>query len=207
LRKIVRGFRYEVPASKNQSLSVFIGSICLAYGLHLAIAAAVKTKANAVEMTQSSFPERHWMAARFQRDYPRGGYMKRYLTSLLALGLLLAASAHAQTAMKVNIPFDFVVNGHNMSAGEYRVGSLGNGGDAIALQGTDNAIALTFACRAGEPSATSKLIFHRYGTEYFLAQVWNAGQNSGRQLPSSAAEREIASGPVKAQLVAVAAMP
>ena len=132
--------------------------------------------------------------------------MKRYLTSLLALGLLLAASAHAQT-LKANIPFDFVVNGHNMSAGEYRVESLGNGGNAIALRGADNALALTFACSTGEPATTSKLIFNRYGAEYFLAQVWTAGRNTGRQLPPSAAEREIASGPVKAQLVAVAAMP
>lgn len=132
--------------------------------------------------------------------------MKRYLSSLLALGLLLAASAHAQT-LKANIPFDFVVNGHNMSAGEYRIERLGNGGNAIALRGTDNVLALTFACSTGKPATDSKLIFNRYGAEYFLAQVWTAGKNTGRQLPTSAAEREIASGPVKAQLVAVAAMP
>jgi hypothetical protein len=167
----------------------------------------MKPKANAVEMAQSNFPERQWMAARFQRVNPRGGNMKRYLTSLLALGLLLAASAHAQNTLKVNIPFNFVMNGHNMTAGEYRVESLGNGGNAIALQGADSALALTFACSTGEPVTTSKLIFNRYGAEYFLAQVWTAGKSAGRQLPTSAAEREIASGPVKAQLVAVAAMP
>ena len=133
--------------------------------------------------------------------------MKKHLTSLLALGLLLAASAHAQTAMKVNIPFNFVVNGHNMSAGEYRVETLGTGGNAIAIRGADNALALTLACSAGEPALNSKLIFHRYDGEYFLAQVWTAGSSSGRELPRSAAEREIASGPARAQLVAVAAMP
>ncbi|PYV56079.1 MAG: hypothetical protein DMG90_11220 [Acidobacteria bacterium] len=133
--------------------------------------------------------------------------MKKHLASLLALGLLLAASAHAQTAMKVTIPFDFVVNGHNMSAGEYRVEALGTAANAIALNGADKALALTFSCQGNEPSATSKLIFHRYGGEYFLAQVWTAGKSSGRQLPRSAAEREIASGPYAAQLVAVAAMP
>ena len=133
--------------------------------------------------------------------------MKKHLTSLLALGLLLAASAHAQTALKVNIPFDFVVNGHTMSAGEYRVETLGTASNAISIRGTDKALALTFACAASEPSLNSKLIFHRYGGEYFLAQVWAAGSSSGRQLPRSAAEREIASGPYAAQLVAVAAMP
>jgi len=133
--------------------------------------------------------------------------MKRNLIATLALGLLLAASAHAQSAMKVNIPFDFVVNGHNMSAGEYRVETLGTARNAISIRGADKALALTLACTASEPALKSKLIFHRYGEEYFLAQVWTAGSSSGRQLPRSAAEREIASGPPAPQLVALAAMP
>jgi hypothetical protein len=133
--------------------------------------------------------------------------MKRNLIAMLALGLLLAAWAHAQTAMKVHIPFDFVVNGHNMSAGEYRVETLGTASNAISIRGADKALALTLACTASEPALKSKLIFHRYGEEYFLAQVWTAGSSSGRQLPRSAAEREIASGAQTPQLVAVAAMP
>ena len=133
--------------------------------------------------------------------------MKRNLLAMLALGLLLAASAHAQTALKVNIPFDFVVNGHNMSAGEYRVEALGSAANAISINGADKALALTFSCEGNEPASTSKLVFHRYGGEYFLAQVWTAGKSSGRQLPRGSAEREIASGPYSAQLVAVAAMP
>src|SRR5262249_23314281 len=97
--------------------------------------------------------------------------MKRNLIATLALGLLLAASAHAQNAMKVNIPFDFVVNGHHMSAGEYRVETLGTARIAISIRGADKALALTLACTASEPALKSKLIFHPYGEEYFLEQL------------------------------------
>jgi hypothetical protein len=33
-----------------------------------------------------------------------------------------------------------------------------------------------------DPSAQTKLIFQRYGSEYFLSQVWALGRTSGREL-------------------------
>jgi hypothetical protein len=51
------------------------------------------------------------------------------------------------------------------------------------------------------------LVFHRYGSQYFLAQVWSAGNSEGRELPRSRAEREVASNnQPAAQLVAIAAL-
>jgi hypothetical protein len=34
------------------------------------------------------------------------------------------------------------------------------------------------------------LVFHRYGDQYFLFQVWPAGEQTGRQFFKSKAERE-----------------
>ena len=34
------------------------------------------------------------------------------------------------------------------------------------------------------------LLFHRYGDQYFLSQVWPAGGSTGRLLPKSRAERD-----------------
>jgi hypothetical protein len=44
---------------------------------------------------------------------------------------------------------------------------------------------------ASSPSENSRLIFHRYGDEYFLAQVWTAGRDVGRNpiLSKRASER------------------
>ena len=37
----------------------------------------------------------------------------------------------------------------------------------------------------------SKLVFNRYGNQYFLAQVWIAGRSSGDEVRKSATERGI----------------
>jgi hypothetical protein len=137
--------------------------------------------------------------------------MKKNLIAVLTLGLLLAAPALAQTAsMKVNVPFDFVVNGKTLPAGEYRVDGLSTSTSTIAIRNTEQSaklMALTNGCESIEAADASKLVFHRYGSQYFLAQVWSAGSSEGRELPRSRAEREVASnnqpGP---QLVAIAAL-
>ncbi len=41
---------------------------------------------------------------------------------------------------------------------------------------------------------SSKMVFHRYGDSYFLAEVWVAGNSIGKALFPSRAEREIREG-------------
>ena len=49
---------------------------------------------------------------------------------------------------------------------------------------------MTLPTSANGPQDKTKLIFHRYGNRYFLAQIWSAGSSRGRELPKSAKERE-----------------
>lgn len=137
--------------------------------------------------------------------------MKKNLIAVLTLGLLLAAPALAQTAsMNVNVPFDFIVNGKTLPAGEYRVDGLTTSTSTIAIRNTEKTaklMALTNGCESIEAADASKLVFHRYGGQYFLAQVWSAGSSEGRELPRSRAEREVASNHQPApQIVAIAAL-
>lgn len=137
--------------------------------------------------------------------------MKKNLIAVLTLGLLLAAPALAQTAsMNVNVPFDFIVNGKTLPAGEYRVDGLSTSTSTIAIRNTEKTaklMALTNGCESIEAADASKLVFHRYGSQYFLAQVWSAGSSEGRELPRSRAEREVASNNQPApQIVAIAAL-
>lgn len=137
--------------------------------------------------------------------------MKKNLIAVLTLGLLLAAPALAQTAsMNVNVPFDFIVNGKTLPAGEYRVDGLSTSTSTIAIRNTEKTaklMALTNGCESIEAADASKLVFHRYGGQYFLAQVWSAGSSEGRELPRSRAEREVASNHQPApQIVAIAAL-
>ena len=55
------------------------------------------------------------------------------------------------------------------------------------------------------PSSNSRLVFHRYGNEYFLAEVWTAGQDVARNPLSSKKAMESASNGEKPETFAVVA--
>lgn len=137
--------------------------------------------------------------------------LKGFTMLMLIVGLSLAtavASANAQSSNKVmaNIPFDFVVGDKNLPAGEYSVRPISSSGEAMLIQGTDNgkaAMRLSNTTEQAKNRTHVKLVFHRYGQSYFLAEVWN-GDSTGRQISKSkqerAVERELASIPSKSEL-------
>jgi hypothetical protein len=123
--------------------------------------------------------------------------MKNQLFALIGLGLLLAtASAYAQTGVvKSNVPFNFIVDKAELPAGEYVIQNFGSNGSAIAIQSRENHVAkvvLPNVCESSQAQQKTKLVFHRYGSEYFLTQIWTAGATRGRQLPRSSRETEVA---------------
>ena len=123
--------------------------------------------------------------------------MKKQLFALVGLGLLLAtASASAQTVrLEANIPFNFIVNKAELPAGEYTLRSLGSSHTGMLIQSTDGQMAkmvLPNTCESSKAPTASKLVFHRYGSEYFLAQIWTAGYEQGKELPKSSRETEVA---------------
>ncbi len=123
--------------------------------------------------------------------------MKNQLLALIGLGLLLAtASAYAQTGVvKANVPFNFIVNKTEMPAGQYTVKPLGLTGVAMTIQSTDNQAVQTIlplSCESAQVQKTTRLVFHRYGSQYFLAQIWTAGNNRGEELSKSGRESEVA---------------
>jgi hypothetical protein len=126
--------------------------------------------------------------------------LKGFAMLMLVVGLALATavvSANAQSANKVvaDIPFEFSVGYKSMPAGEYMLRSITTSGDALMIQSADSRVT---ALRQSEATAQNKdnharLIFHRYGERYFLAEVWNGADVTGRQLLKSQEERAIES--------------
>jgi hypothetical protein len=117
----------------------------------------------------------------------------------VAVALLLSAVATStcyaqQSELAVKIPFAFQAGNHTMPAGEYLVKSVTDGGGTVQrLRQVDgnvvmNVFTLSVETRNGDPSP--RLVFHRYGETYFLAQIWTGLQ--GRQLFRSNREKEIA---------------
>ena len=107
------------------------------------------------------------------------------------------ASANGQSRnTKANVPFDFIVGSQSLAAGEYTVASMNSQGEVLGIRSVGNkGSAMRLTTRMSGTSEHAKLIFHRYGDRYFLAEVWNG--ESGRELIKSkqerAAQRELAS--------------
>src|SRR5207253_2417823 len=88
-----------------------------------------------------------------------------------------------------NIPFEFIVGDATMQAGRYTVSAITGAGDTLRIRSTtgrDSAVRLTSV--ASGKSREAKLVFHKYGQRYFLAEVWSA-QNDGRELNKSRQEK------------------
>jgi hypothetical protein len=130
------------------------------------------------------------------------------LTLMVALALATAVvSANAQSnPLRANIGFDFVVGDKTLPAGQYFVTPVNAAGDALTIQGADNGksvIRLSVRTEQDRNKMRAQLVFHRYGQNYFLAEVWS-GERTGRELAKSkqerAIERELASIPSKSKL-------
>ena len=125
---------------------------------------------------------------------------KRALTLIGVLSLLLAAgSAFAQISgpsIRANIPFKFVVNRQALPPGQYTISRLGNGDAVLVIRGDENKevmISTSNRMESHKPADKTKLVFRSYGSDrYFLSQVWVEGSDTGRQLPKSAHENEVA---------------
>ena len=119
------------------------------------------------------------------------------LIMLSVLGVLTTVSAHAQYAkpFTVTIPFNFYVGGKALTAGQYTVGrSTETTAEGLVVRGTDGhagVFVLTRGIQTAEVQQQSKLVFRRYGDQYFLGEVWTFLRNTGRELPISRKERSI----------------
>jgi hypothetical protein len=130
---------------------------------------------------------------------------KEAIKGLAKLGLLIAMTmiavgtpAKAQSLeykITANIPFDFTVADKKFQAGEYSLGrSQPSSGDTLvrisSKDGHANINRWTIPVERLTSNDKATLIFHRYGDQYFLFQVWPAGASTGRLLPKSRAERD-----------------
>jgi len=125
------------------------------------------------------------------------GFTMLVLIVTLALATAVVSANGQSTANKVvaNVPFEFSVGYKALPSGTYSVQSIVSAGDGLLIQSTDGKISALRLSEATQPikeKSQARLIFHRYGERYFLAEVWNGIDNTGRQLTKSQEERAIA---------------
>ena len=123
------------------------------------------------------------------------------LPGLLVVMTLIGAGTSTkaqslQSKLTATIPFDFTVGERKFSAGEYSVSRAlqGSGDLVVQLSSADGhalMTQLTYTVITKSPKEDGRFVFHKYGDEYFLFEVWAAGADTGRVLIKSRAEREV----------------
>lgn len=127
----------------------------------------------------------------------------KLIASVTLLGaILIAASAASVQGQSLgnrprfNVPFDFAFGEKKLPAGQYSIGrALQSSGDMTLSiadgKGRSKAFQLSQAVITPRINTRAVLVFHRYGDQYFLAQVWQEGSSVGRQFPVSKKERAL----------------
>ncbi|HEY1985520.1 MAG TPA: hypothetical protein VGG85_08925 [Terracidiphilus sp.] len=92
------------------------------------------------------------------------------LLVLAAVSAVPGALAQEHT-LKANIPFNFTVGETSLPAGEYRLSAPAAG--LVRIHSEDGLLTATVATVKGfnETKGSSKLVFDRYGSQYFLHRI------------------------------------
>jgi hypothetical protein len=121
--------------------------------------------------------------------------MKSRVTSILNIGIALVAVTAVQAqdkTVKANVPFSFYMGGSAMPQGAYRVDEVSHGA-VVCMRSKAVTKAVTTHELAGKKQIEpARLVFHRYGDSYFLAEIWTGDTSVGEGLAASPREKELA---------------
>jgi len=120
--------------------------------------------------------------------------MKRtFATALLtAVSLMAPTGASAQNRQQATIPFDFTVGQRLLPAGTYVITHVGPSTITVrGWKGTELVSAITQIHSTDEVRKNpDKLIFHKYGDQYFLSEVrGSVGESVGTVSTSKLEQR------------------
>lgn len=124
--------------------------------------------------------------------------MKNYaaiaLLACVAFAILGATPSYAQVLMKAQVPFSFKAGAGTLPAGDYSISETSMTSEVVLLSAGKRGVQLVMPNNTASRSdvSGSKLIFHRYGDEYFLAEIWTNADDSVRTLAISPRERQLA---------------
>jgi hypothetical protein len=123
--------------------------------------------------------------------------MKKQVSwKVVAFGAALLAGSGAvgqtnQADASAEIPFPFTVASHTFRPGWYTVTRMSDILLRISNSHDESVVVLTTKVESKAQEDTAKMVFHRYGRSYFLAEVWVAGSETGRKVFQSRAEHQL----------------
>lgn len=119
--------------------------------------------------------------------------------TMLSLFVVLTAtsvSAQSNHNLVVTIPFEFAIQGKTLPPGKYIVKRVSaDRPEMLSIvsvdSGTTRVAVLTSNVRAKTTQRESTLVFNQYGNQYFLSQIWEAGNSAGREVMKSGKEHQL----------------
>ena len=114
------------------------------------------------------------------------------LVLLLAVAPLYAGSI-LNHEMTVSVPFGFAAGDKFLPAGDYWVQVNQERGTVVLRQEDQSPLMiLTIRKESRSVPQRGRLVFQRYGTSFFLAEVWSQANATGQTLTPGAREKELA---------------
>lgn len=125
--------------------------------------------------------------------------------TILVLGIVMAGlflptvisriSAQSDIPLEVKIPFNFTVCQAQLPAGRYTLKHASSSSThMLIVRGADNR-SVDLACTNDIESTKSvtegRLVFNRYGDQYFLSEAWWPGDNMGHELVKTDREKAL----------------
>ncbi len=134
------------------------------------------------------------------------------LAILVGAVVLLTATLNAQMPIRqplfrIDIPFAFMVGSAHLPAGYYNVYHPGDP-YVIVLERDDGrarAMAYVHPADSNPNESSTKLVFNKYGDQYFLSQVWNEPDQQVHHCFKCPMEKELIAKASKPEVVVVAA--
>ena len=120
----------------------------------------------------------------------------KHITALalfIAATFITAGKAIAQDyAVRATIPFSFTVNGSQLPAGNYTLGSDVTSPRILKISDrSQHVTAMVIALpSADERSKANQLVFHKYGDKYFLCEIRSQESLINVHLPTTNQEKK-----------------
>jgi hypothetical protein len=152
------------------------------------------------------------IVSRIHRHFEKEKIPMKYVRTMINTVVLLAAvsvpvKAQERPIVTATVPFAFTLENTDLPAGTYTVSIL-SPYNMIKVQSADGrkvAWIGVIPSLKSEESKQVKLVFHRFGNEYFLAQVWEQGSKVHRDLRSGNRARELARNGDRMQFITILA--
>ena len=116
------------------------------------------------------------------------------LTALVLALVINVAFAQSMTKAKADVPFAFAVDKSSMAAGHYSIVEISERTLQIRNDDTNASVMVLTLNKESSKAMSPRLVFHKYGDRYFLAEAWSGGGGAGSkgiEFPTSKWEKEI----------------